>query len=71
MFTGQLPRVKSKAGRKLNKEEYTYKQENDTSTMNIYLGSYLTRALKSSLRFSCSTASSFNSLLVVSKAVSA
>ena len=32
---------------------------------------YLTRALKSSLRFSCSTASSFNSLRVASKADSA
>ena len=40
--------------------------------MNIYLGgSYLTRALKSSLRFSCSTPSSFNSLLVLSNADSA
>ena len=32
---------------------------------------HLTRALKSSLRFSCSTASSFNSLRVASKADSA
>ena len=50
---------------------YKQEKENETSTLNIYLGSYLTRALKSSLRFSCSTPNSFNSLLVVSKADSA